>query len=136
MKREHIDKYIERLKENKKMFEECKEKPLNFFHVLLDCPHDELPRLVVANHICKGLNAIYERPGFQWQVVNYNKNIVLGFGKSGYCPPLYFDSGNEYVTYKRLDEYDCLSINVEKNTFYEAEYAVSKIFSDLKKAGF
>ena len=137
MKRESVDNYIKRLKEDKNDFAQCKRNPINFFHVLLDCPHSKLPRVVVAEYISNRLNAIYQKDSNAWQVVNYSGNIILAFGKYGYCPPLYYECNeNEYVSYKRLNGYDCVSIDVQENTFYEAEYSANKIFSDLKKAGF
>lgn len=134
-KRESIDAYIKRLKETRKSFAKSANCPMNFFHVLLECPHRKIPRFLVAEHICKVLNSIYEDGGKRWQVVSYKKNIVLAFGEAGLCPPLDFES-NEFISYQHMHGYDCVSIAVEENTFYEAEYIAGKIFSDLKKAGF
>lgn len=137
MKRECVDNYIKRLKKDKDDFAQSRESPVNFFHVLLDCPYIKLPRFLVAEYICKKLDSIYQKDELAWQVVNYHKNIILAFGKYGYCPALYYESNdNEYVCYKHLNGYDCISIDLQENTFYEAEYAFNKIFSDLKKAGF
>jgi len=129
-----LDKLIEFYNSQIAELNEKEGKPIAYFDVLTECPHDIQTKYVVANYIRKQLDAVYADSSMRWQVVGYKDNIVLAYGIAKFIP-IRDIPHKDYIEYSHFEEYDYVSINLPSMTFYEAKLAFMTIFQNLKDSG-
>jgi hypothetical protein len=111
-----------------------------------ECYYDKIPTTLFIEQIIHNLNGIYEdeEKRFRWHFLSNSKeSIILGFGhysntKKDMAKDIQVGE-IEVLSYQHLGGLDIVAINkkfIEKYCFAESDKISSKIFEDLKKAGF